>query len=189
MIKRIDYVSTEGGPLLFINWSVASEWKGVDQDSSDFDRACDIFDSNQNLKGAEIEVGEDKGIVWEIGGPGTGIVFRKSVDQLVIVRPWLEDPEDEQSIERMAELPSTHPVQIGQLDIVAGLVILWAAENGQCIKDMNNISYGRPTGSMCIDSAGLIVFLPEGRYLFLHDEVNDSSSTSFSWRCHIIPKS
>lgn len=188
MTNRIDSVSTEGGPLLFISWSVASEWKGADQDSSDFDRACDIFDSNQNLKGAEIEVGDNKGILWEIGGPGAGIVFQKSIDQLLIVRPWLENPEDEQSIERMAELPSIHLVRIGQLDITEGLVILWAAESGQCITDMSSISYGRPTGSMCIDSAGLIIYLPKGTYIFLHDEVTDSQSTSFAWRCHIVPK-
>jgi len=183
-MKYLDNVDSEGGPLLIADATVARIWRGTE--SSDYDRACEVFIQDSSIEGYLISVGSKQGLVWEMGGEGTADVFLEGNDHLIIVRAWLEDPTDEMSVLTvLAALPRTQTLSLGSLEITSGvLAILWAPESGESIETLEVAESARPTGEMMSESCGLLVALPNGVYSCWHDEVEHEGSEAR--RCHLI---
>ncbi len=89
-MNYIGWINAEGGPLLLIDPALAPFWQG--SSGTDYDRACGLFDANSGIEGTPISVGAGKGILWEMGGPGTAHVFREDETHYIVVRPWPTDP-------------------------------------------------------------------------------------------------
>src|SRR5262249_8679555 len=157
-MEYIGLVSSEGGPLLLMDASIADSWHG--SEGNDYDRACNLFDATPDLEGTEIDIGKGKGILWEMGGAGTAAIFKASESHCVVVRPWLSDPSDNNALRGLAEQPLSHPIEIGELTSSGGnMVILWAAEDGSCIEPMSVPESGRVVGKMAMEESCLSVKL------------------------------
>lgn len=86
----------------------------------------------------------------------------------------------------IAEIPSCVEVAIGSLEIGSGvLAIMWSAESGECIQSLDVADYGRPTGPMSTGSSALLIKVPRGRYLCLHDELSLEDGQS-AVRCNLM---
>lgn len=185
-MRNIGSVSSEGGPLLLADANTARLWHGVEEDGSDYKRACSLPDSFSN-PGGPLLIGQDYGIIWRLGGAGTAHVFANSENQFLLVRAWLHS----NSIESLFELAGVAMQQssaFGELEIASGiLAILWATESGECIKTLDVSVSIRPSGIMATESAGLLVSVPKGCYTCIHDEVQLPDGQS-ARRCHLINK-
>lgn len=172
----MDYVSSEGGPILLADAIVAQSWRGIDEDGADYDRACLCFDNDPQLQGVPIQIDESYGILWEMQGGGVAAVFRMPNDSIVIVRSW-HNLDDYISVDaELAALPMINPILIGKLAINCGtLSLLWATENGECLGDINVDDHTRPSGDMSVGSAGFLVKVNNGLYTCYHDFVETSS--------------
>ena len=149
-MKHLGYINGEGGPLLIIDVSISSSWKGVSGDSSDYARACQLFDGNPNLEGGAILIGEGTGMLWEMKGPGNADAFIN--DHVVILRTWPTNSDDRTIPEKLAAEPLTAPSELGQVQATTGvIVVLWAAEDGGCVRSGSVTTDGRPTGPMTIE--------------------------------------
>jgi hypothetical protein len=183
-LKYLDEVSTEGGLLLLADANTARAWHGTEEDGSDYQRACRLFE-NSAVPGSIIPVGQGQAILWDMEGSGTADVFLEEPDHLIIVRAWMDDNDEEAVLFSLAALPLQSTTNVGSLEITSGiLAIMWATESGECIESLNIRESARPTGNMASEDAGLLVQLPNGRYVCLHDEVEQEDNSAR--RCHLI---
>jgi hypothetical protein len=152
--------------------------------SADYERACRALDPSAD--GAFIAVGAGQVLVWELGGPGTADVFRKSDAEIVLSRGWYETttPSDE-TVASLASVPlSERAVLLGELDVDSGtLVILWAPESGGCVQSTEVPPDGVPTGEVSMGGTALMVAVRPGRYACIHDEVE--AAPADGRRCHL----
>lgn len=79
MSKLLGTVSSEDGPLLVADANIIRLWRGIDEGGADYKRACETPGN-----GASITLGGGNGLVWDMGGPGTTDVLRKSDSELVL---------------------------------------------------------------------------------------------------------
>jgi hypothetical protein len=156
-------VSSEGGPVLIADFAALRSWRGAFHDSGDYERACDAL-GNATL--TELQVGEHRVIVWDIGGPGTADIVRVSPTHISLVRIWPDASWTEADCERTMISAATErfgPVQSAQLSIHSGyLLALWAPEDmstgGGPLGDSGSLS------SLTVGSGGAYVRVPSGRY-------------------------
>ena len=190
-MKYIDNVDSEGGPFLLADAVIMRDWRGSEEDGSDYERACQSLRADPELPGALIPVESGKALVWDPYGAGTGDVFIKSQGHLVFIRCWLDEPaganeaDELRTITALAELPMGEAATLGLLEITSGiLAILWAPESGECIESLDIEESERPTGETATGSSGLLVRVAGGNYSCLHDEfeLEDVSAR----RCHLI---
>src|SRR5579871_680659 len=92
-MKYLGAVSSEGGPLLLADARLARDWRGSDEDGSDYARACDLF-AGEERPGGPISIGQGQGIVWDLEDAGTADVFRVETGRIVLVGAWLDEPND-----------------------------------------------------------------------------------------------
>lgn len=184
-MRKINYVDSEGGPLLLVDADLGSFWKGIE--SEDYDRACKFFDSNPHSEGGGISIGHSDGLLWEMNGAGTAYVFSDDDNRVVIVRTWPNDILRSDIPELMAsELPDNLK-KIGELKVASGfLLILWAAESGECVNSGEGIIEGRPVGDFAIETSGAIIRLQPAQYECWHDEI--VNEFGIARRCHICRK-
>lgn len=117
-------VSSEGGPRLFIDAGVASEWLGADEDGGDYERACGLLEAEPAREGGEIETRHGgHGIVWEMGGAGSAEVFTLSEDAsgFAVVRTW-PMAADGMIPEFAATETATSSTQLGTLEVKSGFM-------------------------------------------------------------------
>ncbi|SRR5579884_548095 len=188
-MEALGTVSSEGGPLLLADAQVAAAWQGVEGNGSDYERACKLFAQNEHLPGGPISIGQEQGILWELGGAGTAHIFCDSTDRLSLrlVRGWLHSPRDTNAVLALAAVPLRDTIGLGSLKISSGvLAILWAPESGEWISTLPIPESARPAGPMSVDGAGLLVHLPQGCYICLYDEVQLEDG-QHARRCHLLP--
>ena len=181
-LDDLGHVSTEGGPLLLIDLHGVAEWAGIDSD--DYDRACRLLETQR--PGAEIQVGEQRGLLWDVP-TGTTDVFRTAVDRLLLSRSWLEpasESEERAELRRLVELPPSEMHPVGRLTVASGwLAILWATENGA---DIARVS---PADGLSLDlsvgHAAVLVRVAPGEYACTQDEVTHGGPSAL--RCWIGP--
>jgi hypothetical protein len=181
-------VSSEGGPLLLADARIIPDWSGVGADgtSVDYERACSALDAVPPRDGAFIAVGAGHALVWELGGPGTADVFRKSDVELVLSRGWYEPATfSDETCRALASVPRSGQAKvIGELDVASGtLVILWAPESGACVESTEVPPDGIPTGKLSMGGTALMVAVRPGRYECIHDEVE--AAPAEGRRCHL----
>ena len=191
VMRYIDSVNSEGGPFLLADAIVMRDWHGSGGDGSDYERACQLLQSDPEPPGALLPIGVGKALVWDPYGAGTGDVFMDEQGGLTIIRAWLDEHEgastdDElRTVTTLATLPPTGATSLGSLKITCGvLAILWAPESGECIEALNVDESERPTGEMATDSSGLLVRIATGNYTCLHDEFELEKVSAR--RCHLI---
>lgn len=167
----LGYINAEGGPLLVADGSRVSGWKGIE--GADYDRACAIFDSDPALEGAEIDLGDGNGVLWEMQGPGTAFVYMLNESHYVIVRIWPRTPQESSAPQTIAEQPFERTARIGRLSIESGiLAVFWAVEEGAGMNLRDGIAVGRPTGDLSIENAGLILRVPNSQFSCFYDNVD-----------------
>jgi hypothetical protein len=182
IMQQLDYIDSEGGPLLFVDAELGNFWNGVD--GNDYDRACHFFDSDSSIEGGQISIHNGKGILWEMNGAGTAYIFKSPDENFVILRGWFTDDSDNGAPILMAKEPIVDCVKLGVLNLSSGrLAILSSVENGVCILPNDLKKSGRPSGEMANDSAGYIIKLQNAHFELLHDCVE--SSLGVARRCHI----
>lgn len=174
-MKHVGVVDAEGGPLLLGDAKVVRlAWRGTEGDGSDYERACKLLDG---VQGHSIALGAAQGLLWDMAGPGTADVFTDQLDGILIMRTWIENEIDIKAVFELAALPLTASTSLGSLRITSGLlVVLSSVESGKCLlasdlQSLNVAESARPTGDMSTTSSGLLVRVPIGNYLCLHDEV------------------
>ena len=174
-VENIGVVNAEGGPLLLADFRFAQSWHGAEGDSSDYQRACDALDSEPRLEGIEIPISEGRGVLWEMEGAGTADIFRMSENHIAIVRVWPEDPLDTRAAETLALQPTANLLELGTLVVATGvLAILWAAENGECLRLSDAVAL-RPSGETAIQDSVLILRVQKALFRCQHDKVETPS--------------
>ncbi|BDI29035.1 hypothetical protein CCAX7_10860 [Capsulimonas corticalis] len=181
-MRYIDYVDTEGGPFLIADGGIVQSWRGSDDGSLDYDRACDILLPAK--EGSLLSVDAGQALIWETDGPGTGDVYQINENQWLILRAWLN--EDTQiAIDALAQSPLINPEDFGVIEITSEvLAILWAPESGSCILDLNVLDNERPMGEMATGSGGLLIKVKNGIYRCFGDKVAVNDDTAR--RCHLV---
>lgn len=183
-MEHLGVINTEGGPLLLADFKMAQLWRGTDNDSADYQRACTLFDSNPAQEGIAISIADGVGILWEMGGAGTADVFRINQRQIVVVRSWLNDPQSSYDIEKLASSPAKGFLEIGQIVLTSGaLSIFWAAEDGRCFRN-TDLKARRPSGETSVEESALIVQVENRTYRCQHDQIEMGCGTAR--RVHLI---
>ena len=175
-MENIGYVSTEGGPLLIVDFKSAPGWTGIE---GDYQRVTDRLNAGKNNYGIQVEIGGKPAVIWEMP-TGTADVWRDSEDSLILCRPWLDLNSD--SDEVLASLPPKDPTRIGRVRIYSGwVVVVWATETGEDIA-ANLPAEGRQL-DLSVGSAGVIARLGPGEYDCCSDRVALGSESAV--RCFI----
>ena len=185
-MENLGYVSSEGGPLLIADSAIAQNWLGATFDTQDdYQRACEIFDAEPEVQGKLLTIANGMGLIWDMGGAGTSDIFLRDSTHLVIVRAWLDDPDDEAIVSTFAHTPLREHKKLGSLNIKTGIVaILWAPESGQTIEPTDISINAAPINNLGIDGSGLLVKLPIGEYQCLSDEFTTEHGDAR--RCHLV---
>lgn len=184
-MKHIGYINTEGGPLILIDAFLAPKWKGIEEDGTDYKRACSLFDSNQILEGGIIPIEDSHALLWEMEGAGTADVFKKDENHFFIVRTWPVNPQDESFAESLAEMTPENLIEIGELLVPSNnLVILWATESGKCVESVEISKSGLSNDSRGIGDSGFIFPLRSHHVRCFHDKVE--TNRGLGRRLHII---
>lgn len=187
-LNNLGTVSSEGGPLLITDAVIAQSWRGatfVEED--DYERVCDILIEAPEAEGILISIAEGKGLIWEMAGSGTSDVFLKNSTHLVVVRTWLDDPDDTETIALFANAPLQEHQHLGSLRIETGIVtILWAPESGQGITPKDFSGYSTSIQGLSVGGSGLLVKLEPGDYQCLHDEIPETLGLGEARRLHLI---
>lgn len=156
-------------------------WAGAFGDGNDYQRVCDLLNADPGVPGLEVEVGAQRGVIWDMP-TGTADVWRRAADSIVVSRTWLEPGSNR--AEFFASLPARSLMRFGELSVVSGwLVIVWAAESGVEIGQV--IPADGRTFDLSVGNAGIVVALRPGAYMCYHDEVADGGETAR--RCLITP--
>ena len=181
-LKKVGTVSSEGGPLLVVEATIARSWRGADND--DYERACEILSTEPMAEARLISIANGEGLIWDMGGPGISDVFLKSSTHLVVVRTWIDDPDDTQTIAVFANAPLQKHQSLGSLVFKTGIAtILWAPESGEGIAP-TNFGDSISIEGLSVGGSGLLVKLEPGNYRCLHDEI--SGEFGEARRLHLI---
>lgn len=172
---KLGYVCSEGGPILLGDAGDIRYWES-DGSGADYEKACTVFE-REDVFGGTVLVNAHKGIVWEMGGAGTGNIFL-SKEAIMIVRSWTDGIEENPDfLSTIIEMPMETSTSIGEIEIYSEtLAIMWAAECGQCIT-LDDIGLGllssgqRPSGDMVTGCSAFIVGVKNGVYQCLHNEI------------------
>jgi hypothetical protein len=180
---QLGSVSTEGGPLLVADLSVALTWRGTDGDGRDYQRACDLLERDPFARGTFIEVAGREALLWDMP-TGTADVWRRGDGALVLNRTWVDNRDSELNFP--LRLPPVNLRLLGQLVVRTGwLAVLWAAESG---RDIERISPRDGLAlNLSVGNAGLLAVLPNGVYNCLHDEIEDGIAKAM--RCWMVTES
>ncbi len=153
MTVRVGFVSSEGGPYLIADAASARNWRGID--GPDYDELCSQMDAHTDGVLNEFRLPSSTLLTWE---PGAGVA-----DVLVDTgRVVLAHPSDAR-----VELPASMDLVGIDVMVESGvLAILWAPENGECIKDQDfAIQKARPpSGLLAVDGSSLLVPVVSGIY-------------------------
>tara|TARA_R110002072_G_scaffold33030_9_gene100250 strand:+ start:2604 stop:3092 length:489 start_codon:yes stop_codon:yes gene_type:complete len=87
----MEWISSEGGPLILISRSSLAYWKGVNSD--DYDRACAIDDY-----AGVISVSDSQGLVFGDEPCETAIYYSESIGVLIVRWQWAEGESSVQNI-------------------------------------------------------------------------------------------
>lgn len=186
-MKFVGYVSCEGGPLIIGDASIVRTWRGYVNDdvADDYKRVCAVFDNDPQYEGGPIEVGSGQVVTWEMQGAGTSFVYEAPGDGLIIVRPWVDDPDaDDSVIEEAAQLPLTNRVALGDLEVATGaILIMWATMSGLSFSDAELAVTGEPIGDLSMGETALVVTTPHKHFHLIHDYVEGPFGQAR--RCHL----
>jgi hypothetical protein len=119
----LPHVSSEGGPVLVADFEALRRWRGAFHDSGGYDRACEALGANTL---AEIQVGDRRAILWDIGGPGTADIVVVSPSHISIVRIWPDASWSEQECERAVVSAATERFgtqELAKLSIDTGYLL------------------------------------------------------------------
>ena len=152
-MEHLGVINAEGGPLLLADFKLAQLWRGTDDDSANYQRACEAFDLQPELEGTEVGVPDGRGVLWEMRGAGTADVFRLSENHIAVVRIWPKNPTDNTAPETLAACPTQNLLDIGHLLVPSGvLAIFWAVEDGRCFRS-TDASARRPSGETSLENS------------------------------------
>ncbi len=179
-MENVGYVSTEGGPLLIVDFNAAPGWSGVE--GSDYQQVSELLLAQQEPPGLQIEVGGEPALIWQMP-TGTADIWRRSDGSIVLCRPWLHPGSSNEEL--LAGLPPNEPTEVGHVRIKSGWVaIVWATEAG------SDVARAVPRDGLGLDlsvgSAGVIASLAPGDYDCYHDAVDEGSESAL--RCFIVGK-
>lgn len=125
------------------------------------------------LTGYQADVGAGYGLVWDMGGPGTADLFRRSSRDLLICRSW-EDEGDR--LRRAAAAPAVEAERFGSISVRSGwLLAFWPTAAGNEIALPADRSDGRQVEVDGVGDAGLLLTLEPGDYLAWWDKATDSA--------------
>jgi len=177
-MQRVGHVSTEGGPLLIVDFNAASRWFGVE--GGDYERITDLLLARQEPSGLQIEIAGEPALIWQMP-TGTADVWRRSDGSIVLCRPWLHPGSNNQEL--LAGLRPNEPIEVGRVRVKSGWVaIVWATESGS---DVAQVTPGDGLSlDLSVGSAGVIAGLPRGEYVCYHDSVQTDSESAL--RCFIV---
>src|SRR5438105_6947018 len=99
-MRHLGFVQAEGGPLVLLDTALARSWAGIA--GSDYNRACDFFDSHPDAEGGIITVGPGWALVWEMGGAGTADISESQDRSVVVVRAWPSSAADKSVVKTLA---------------------------------------------------------------------------------------
>jgi hypothetical protein len=168
-MKFLGTVSSEGGPILLADASVAQAWNGVHGDGSDYERVCVLLD--QTPDGARILIGSGEGLLWDAGGPGTVDIVRKSSSELVLFRSWSDIPLEAMQAAAIdgSRLPvASDATRLGRLRVDSALAILWSVESGRGVDSSGREEVSIPR-KLSVGGSGLVVTLNPGVYAITCD--------------------
>lgn len=183
-MRNVGTVSSEGGPLLIADVSIVRSWQGADDEDA-YEHACEILTTVPKAEGKTISIANGTGLLWDMGGQGVSDVFLKSSTHIIVVRAWLEDPNDVEIVTLFANTPIQECQRLGSVTIETGIAsILWAPENGEGI--MPDVISGDAIHieGLSVKGSGLLVKLEAGDYQCLHDEISNASEEAR--RLHLI---
>ncbi|HET9782698.1 MAG TPA: hypothetical protein VFR33_13070 [Candidatus Dormibacteraeota bacterium] len=178
-LELLGHVSSEGGPLLIIDFSAARNWTGVFGDKQDYQRLCDRLEASVENHGASVEVGGQSAVAWDMP-TGTADIWRRSEGSVVLCRVW--QPVAVDRSEYFAALPQRSDAKrLGKVAITGGwLVILWAAESGA---EINTEPKNGKALDLSVGGAGLVAAMPRGDYVCYHDEIVEGQQSA--QRCFV----
>lgn len=182
-LRRLGYVSSEGGPLLLLDVSTLPAWGGTDL--GDYQRICDWLDQHPGEPGYETDVGSSTGLVWDFGS-GTADVFRESSTRVVFSHAVL-DVDDDTVAEAAASAPRSDAKPFGSFIVESGKVAaIWSPGRGSEIDIEDGVGDGGSLDVAGIDGAGIVLTLPSGRYVAWYDRVEGEGFDAR--RCLIVPE-
>ncbi len=155
-MKHLLSVNGEGGPLLCLKARAATLWNGSEAGGADYDALCARFDSLPELAATVLTVGGNRGVAWEMCGPGTAGVFRGDGGQIRIIRAWA-DGDTPEELEELASAAASAHMEVGEIEIPGGLLaVLCGPESGQRIPLSTEHDVQRVPGTSLDDSAFLL---------------------------------
>jgi hypothetical protein len=155
-MKIVGVVGGEGGPLLIIDARAAYRWGGID--TNDYDRACELFDNDEQAEGMEVEVGDGHGLLWELKGPGVAyIVYDETL--ICLIRMWIDEDVDElDAVLDFSKKERSHDaISIGRVMVDSQkIAVMWATENGSAIQSALDLGVARDNRKTSIDDASIV---------------------------------
>ncbi len=165
-------LNAEGGPLLLIAMSAAKHWRGSDENSTDYEQLCAMFDERPDLQGIVYSVGGVSGIAWEMAGAGVADVFLDKEGKIVVVRAWMDD-DNSDVLRSIAEAKLTNQLPIGRLETNNDkLAIMWAAESGKMFPEVTYSQFERVDGGAAIDGSTYAIQTTTSAFDCYHDEID-----------------
>lgn len=175
-MKHLGTVSCEGGPLLISDAIYVRAWRGIDDDGSDYERACQAIDAEATAT-AMIPVDGKNCLLWDFGGPGTADAIELKTDSICFVRSWPTDPlkpflatDYGLSKDLAAFEPAGPAIEVPS----SWIAVLWATESGAAIKDKDlwSSEAHRPSGPLSVSGSALVIPVPAGPYSCYSDEID-----------------
>lgn len=174
-LHHLGFVSSESGPLLLVDVEDLEHWGGTAR--GDYERICHWLDDRPGLPGYETEVGAKRGLVWELGGPGTSDVFRRSPHDLLLCRAWVESISQDAAERRPQEAD-----RFGAITVRSGwLLAFWPTASGAEIELPDTPSDGQQVEVSGVADAGLLVSLEPGAYFAWWDVADAAADVRRCW--------
>ena len=184
-LKHYGAVDSEDGLLLFGDPGVLQRWRGLDGEPKHVGRI--EASAEKGLPGVAIKMAREIGIIWDLEGEGTTDVFvEEETGNIVLVRCWLADSEDEMTaIGALASAPAALSKPFGEFHLSTGLLCaMTPTESGDCIRTVGATEYALSVEQMMTESSGLLLPAVNGRYHCFHDTV--SMQPGEARRCHLL---
>ena len=138
MKQTLPYINSEGGPILIGDCQRMRLWRGIAEDGSDYDMACQATDTSN------IGVIDDTAIAWDFGGPGTADIL-SDAGSLTLLRYWADHDIEEGECRQLEAQIKFEQTDV-RLSIPSGtILLLWATEDGRTITEIDGDS-GYPEG-------------------------------------------
>ncbi|HAX82267.1 MAG TPA: hypothetical protein DCY40_06865 [Actinobacteria bacterium] len=174
-------MSSESGPLLLVDVFSVKGWGG--SGSGDYQRICAWLDDHPSVPGYQVDLGTGLALVWELGGAGTADVYRRTAQDLLLIRSWAD--ADLHASEAAGLPPLDSLSRLGGLTVTSGFVLaFWPPAAGHEIDVPSVLADGVQVEVSGVSDAGLIVALSAGRYSAYWDEV--FSATTEARRCWLV---